>query len=163
MSEQSMVPETTPADKAELDRLTQVAWLIQTACDIAMGRLAPDPTESGHRTVGARRELNSKGNGPEWYRMVYRAGAWRYVSDDRLPRGTFLASDRRATVWGDVYSGEIMARHDRGQGIDRVYIVRPFGVDDQRLIVCAFVKQRDDNLRVKLPTGDEVTVSNPRK
>lgn len=136
---------------------------IAAACDIATGRTPADPSAPGEHITGAKKDLNAKGRGPEWYRMVYRGGSWRYVSDERLPSGTYLASDRRATVRGEVYPGEIVAQHDRGQPVDLMYLVcRP---DDQgtRLVDCAFRRRRDGDLAVTLPDGSEIVLPDPRR
>jgi hypothetical protein len=67
-----------------------------------------DEFAAGVSITGAKKDLNCKGRGPQWYRMVWRPGSWQYVSSDRLPAGNFLASDRRASVSGEVYHGEIV-------------------------------------------------------
>lgn len=80
-----------------------------------------------HTIRGAFRDLNSKGRGLETFRKVWRGGAWQWVSG-YLPRGTFLASERRASTSGDVETGEIVAEFsrrlpDRQCSIDAFFVV----------------------------------------
>lgn len=153
MSAEQLVPETAPALEAR----------IQIACDIATGKIPAPDHDSPRNVVGAKKDLNSKGNGPEWFRMVYRNGSWRYVSDDRLPSGKFLASDRRATVYGEVFAGEIIAGHDRGGQIDSAWIVmaEPDAAGKNLKAITA-TKQRDGQLAFALPDGSKVVLPNPR-
>jgi hypothetical protein len=83
-SETSAEPEAP--GPSETDRL---------ACDLATGA-ARDSTAVAIRTRAAWRDLNAKGNGSETYRRALSPGEqWRFVSGERLPRGTYLASDRK--------------------------------------------------------------------
>jgi hypothetical protein len=140
------------------------------AIEIALGeREAP---EEGFRIIGAKKDLNAKGNGPEYYRMVYRNG-WRYVSTDRLPQGKIYASDRRATVYGDVYAGEIVAAHDRGQALDEAWLVIGENKGASKIPVAGktgnswgiqidIKKLRNGLLRFVLPDGRTIDLPNPR-
>lgn len=136
---------------------------IQVACDIAAGRASADPDAEGARIRGAHKDLNAKGRGPEWYRMVYRGGSWQYVSDERLPSGTYRASDRRATVYGEVYPGEILADHDRGKPVDQIWLAHARDAEGDALTECEFRRRRDGDLAITLPDGSEVVLSDPRR
>lgn len=152
MSEQQVPETTTAAEPAISDS-------VRKACDIATGKTPADPSETGRSIFGAKKDLNSKGRGEHWYRMVYRSGGWEYVSDDRLPSGSFLASDRRCDASGDVYAGEIVIQHDRGGPVDVAYLVIS---PDEKMRKINFVKQRDGQLRFELPDGSEIILPNPR-
>lgn len=116
--------------------------------------------------TGAKKDLNCKGRGPQWYRMVWRPGSWQYVSSDRLPAGNFLASDRRASVSGEVYHGEIVVSHDRGSPVDAAWLIRrpAEGGDGKwmKAIDCP-TKRRDGQLVFVLPDGTKIDLPNPRE
>lgn len=146
-------------EKTELEPRTQAA------CDIAAGRAQPDDDADAIEIIGAKKDKNAKGNGPEWYRMVLRDGSWRYVSDDRLPAGNYLASERRASVKGDVFPGELVAVHDRGAPVESVWLVESLTEGESGsdcLRQCDFTKKRGGKLKVTLPDGTEITVADPR-
>lgn len=134
---------------------------VRRACDIAAGRAAADPAAPGKTICGAKKDLNCKGEGPEWYLMVWR-GAWRYVSDGHLPRGTYLAADRRAATYGKVYPGEIVACHDRGGPLKTPRLICEPNEDGKVMVKCDFVKRRDGSLAFTLPDGSEVVLPDPR-
>lgn len=158
MNEKNQVQETTTTPE-----VTPVCEE-QVACDIATGKRQPDPSEAPYNVVGAKKDLNCNGRGPEWYRMVWRNGDWQYVSNDRLPRGSFRAADRRASVRGDVYTGEIVAKHDRGSPVSEIHLVSAEpDAEGLRFVECAFTKRRDGNLGIILPDGSVLTLPNPRK
>lgn len=140
---------------------------VQKACDIATGAVAADPASSGYRIVGAKKDLNCKGRGPQWYRMVYRNGSWRYVSDNRLPAGSFRASDRRATVHGNVYFGEIIVGHDHAGPVDEAFLVCNIDDadtgDDVLLDLPTPSVRRDGKLSIELPDGRTLVLPNPRE
>lgn len=137
---------------------------IQEACDLAAGRTPADPSAEGHRIIGAEKDLNCKGRGPQYYRMVYRDGSWQYVSDDRLPSGAFRASDRRAKVFGVVFVGEIVASHDRGAQIGVAYLVVSPNPEEGGVLQKIGIKaRRDGQLAFTLPDGSEIVTPNPRK
>jgi hypothetical protein len=140
---------------------TAIGPLTRSACDVATGRVLADPTTIGTSIVGAKKDLNSKGRGEHWYRMVHRHG-WRYVSDDRLPSASFRAAERRCEVYGDVYPGEIVVSHDRGQSIDCAWLVRAPDSAGKVLVRIEFSSRRDGNLVFTLPDASEVVLSNPR-
>lgn len=167
MSEQQQVPETTVAPEAQTEIPTapeapKIDPLTQAACDIAAGRTPAGHNASGKSIVGAKKDLNSKGRGLEWYRMVYRGG-WQYVSDEWLPSGSFRASDRRAEIYGDVYPGEIVVAHDRGKPVDLAWLARTPSEASSGLIKINFRSRRDGQLVFTLPDGSEVVLPNPRK
>lgn len=159
MTDNNQGPEPTTAPEAAT---TTISQRVQSACDIAAGRAEADQAATGAAIVGAKKDLNSKGRGPEWYRMVYRGG-WQYVSDERLPSGRFLAADRRASVHGDVYSGEIVVGHDRGSPVDVARLVASPNAEGKVLVPCEFVRRRDGQLGVTLPDGSLVVLPDPRK
>jgi hypothetical protein len=143
--------------------------LVQSACDVAMGRALSNPESRVFRIVGAKKDLNSKENGAHWYRMVLRNGKWEYVATERLPTGSFLASDRRATVYGDAYHGEITITHDRGSDVDlEANLLVEAGEHDgldltkSRLIACDVTKTRA-GLEITLLDGSILKTTNPRK
>lgn len=135
---------------------------VQSACDIAAGRTPADPASSGKRIIGAKKDLNCKGRGPPWYRMVYRRG-WQYVSSERLPSGSFRAEERRAEVYGNVYPGEIVVSHDRGKPVDAAWLVLTPDAEGQVLRSIEFASRRDGKLSFSLPDGSEVVLPNPRE
>ena len=134
---------------------------ILAACDIAAGRTPADEAAEGARVTGARKDLNAKGNGAHWYRMVWRGGEWVYVSPDRLPAGTFLASDRRAVVYGVVYPGEITIDHDYGAPVDAAGLAHE-EVDGEPLSVIEFTRRRGGKLAFTLVDGSVVVLPDPR-
>jgi hypothetical protein len=128
------------------------------ACKVAAGGPA-DPGATGRKLAAAHKDLNAKGRGPWWYRMVWRGGSWQYFSEERLPAGTFRAAERRATVYGEVYPGELVCSHDKGGPLDdEVYLET-----GTELVECKVTKRRDGQLAVTLPDGVEVLRPNPRK
>lgn len=145
---------------------------VRLACDLATGTLM-DPTASAIRARGAWRDLNAKGNGTESYRRALSpGGAWRFVSRDRLPRGTFRAADRKATVYGDVYAGDLLADFDRSlrggrstgeaQHDGKIGLVIGHDANGElaiRWLDCA--RQKDGTVRVILPTGAHLTIASP--
>lgn len=132
----------------------------ERACQIAAGE--PGSEEPVKKITGAKRDLNAKGNGSEWYRMVWRSGQWRYVSDERLPPGRFLARERRCSVQGEVYEGEIVVQHDRGKPVDRAYLVCQPNEAGSVLEELPFKKLRSGELRIALPNGTQVDRPDPR-
>jgi len=142
---------------------TMISDRVRLACDIATGKVPADPAAPGKQITAAYKDLSCKGRGPWWYRMVYRNGGWTYFSDERLPMGTFRASERRATVHGEVYPGEIVVNHDKGGPVDIACLV--CGPDEEGRVLehVEFSKRRDGNLCFVLPDGSEVVLSNPRR
>jgi hypothetical protein len=153
-------PITTPETKYIM---TQTDSRVTRAADIATGRTQPDPTGTGWTIVGAKKDLNCKGNGPEWYRLVHRYGSWQYVSEERLPSGNFRAAERRATVSGTVFEGEIVAGHHRGGAVESVRLVCYPDSEGKVLVECVFSIRRDGLLAVTLPDGTVIALENPRK
>ena len=155
-----MNDQTNDTTKEQAD--IQASDPVAVACGIARGECQADPNARAVRIRGGHKDLNAKGRGPWWFRMAYRSGSWTYFSDERLSAGTFLASDRRQTVHGDVFPGELICQHDRGGPVDAMYLI----VEDEKpkdaLVSVEFRKRRDGMLVVTLPDGSEVIVSNPR-
>lgn len=134
------------------------------ACEIACGRQVTAP-DGSYRVKGAHKDYSARGScRAHWFRMVLRGGQWTYVSDEYLPSGNFRASERHATVYGEVYEGELCVTHDRGKGVDSIAHLMTVDPSDDSLemIDCKVVKSRDGNLRIHLPSGDVVVAPNPR-
>jgi hypothetical protein len=140
------------------DEIKPLSGATLDACAIATGEAQPDPSANAIGIRAAAKDLNAKGNGPIWYRMVWRGGRWSYFASERLPSGNYLAADRRATVHGDVYPGELVCQHARGEQVDAVWIVR---AHEKPLRKVEFTRTRD-GLRVQLPTGAMLTLPDPR-
>ena len=139
---------------------------VREAIEAAMGRR--EIPEEGFRIVGAKKDLNARGRGTEFYRMVRRDNRWQYVSTERLPTGSFRASDRRATVYGEVYPGEIVASHDRGGPLDIAWLAVGEGhgpgspEGNSWGIGIEIKKLRSGLLRFLLPDGQTIDLPNPR-
>jgi hypothetical protein len=141
---------------------------MRCSCDIATGA-AIDPAAVAIRAKGAWRDLNAKGNGTETYRRALSpGGSWRFVASDRLPRGTFLAADRKALARGDVYVGDLVADYDRSlsRGVSqgeaqhdgKVGLVTGEAAKGGALVAWMDVaRQKDGTWRVILPTGAHLT------
>lgn len=109
--------------------------------------------------MGSHKDYTSRGRCREhWYRMVYRNNQWTYVSSERLPSGTFLAADRNATAYGDVWVGEVIAQHDKGGKIDTMWIV--VGEDEAEIRKVEFTRTRDGRLKLK---DIDVSYPDPRR
>ncbi len=165
---QTAITTTTTATPAP-EETSGPSELVRIACDIATGA-ATDPTAVAIRTRGAWRACNAKGNGGETYRRALSpGGAWRFVSGERLPRGTFLAGDRNCTVRGDVYVGDLVADYDRSlrrgssqgeaQHDGKVgLIIGPATEGGAEIEWMDAVRQKDGTWRVILPTGAHLTI-----
>ena len=144
---------------------TDLSLAERVACEIASGARAPDPSTNALDIRAAHRNLNAKGNGVEWHRMVYRDGAWRYFGKGRMPSAKILASDRKVTIRGDAYEGEILCQHPRGAQVDTMYLAIDGVSDDGKrgyVLEISFERTRD-GLRAILPTGAHVTLPDPRR
>ena len=150
------------------------------ACALARGDTPPDNAAGSTKVRAAWRDLNTKGNGSESYRRRLPAGdrQWRWLSEHRLPRGAFYASDRHASVTGDVYCGDLVATYSRtiarGQAptsaslnqIELIADVADTPADDTRrsptlrLVSCVYHLRRDGQLEVMLPDGSTMTTQN---
>jgi hypothetical protein len=153
MTETAQQPENTAPEPKPL------APEIAEACELAATDGEPD---GDHITVrAARKDYNARGRCNEhWYRMVWRHNAWQYFSHERLPTGTFLARDRRATVLGEVWPGELVVQHDRGGPVNAVYLVVR---QEKPLRRCTFARTRAGALRITLPDGRTVERPDPRR
>ncbi len=158
---QAAAAETAPTEG------TGPSELVRIACDIATGA-AKDPAANAIRTKGAWRDLNAKGNGSESYRRALSPGGrWRFAASERLPRGTFLASDRKACVRGDVYVGDLVADYDRSlrggasQGgathDGRVGLIVGPADKGAEIVWMDAIRQKGGTWRVILPTGAHLT------
>lgn len=138
---------------------------VRIACEIAVGEREPDPSAAAHVAAAAHREISARGaTKAEWFRMVWRNGEWSYFAEGRMPTGRYLAADRRVTLRGSVYAGDLVAQHDRGAGVDAVYLVsdEPDDGDDWSLHTVPFTATRA-GLLITLPTGGVITLPNPRR
>ena len=146
-----------------------VSEQIRIACDIATGS-ANDPSAVAIRIRAAWRDLNAKGNGSETYRRALSPGGeWRFVSSERLPKGAFLAGDRKAAVRGDVFVGDLLADYERslrrgaslGEAKHDEKIGLVIGPSDKGAEIewMDVVRQKDGTWRVILPTGAHLTFS----
>jgi hypothetical protein len=154
-------PTTTPPPTSA----PALAATILAACAIAAGRATADPAAAPVRTRTAHKNLNCKGHGEEWYRMRWDGTQWIYFGE-RLPSGSFRASDRKAEAYGEAYPGDILVQHDRGGAIDAAYVVTEGHDKGGRMIHVAageVCRQRDGQLRITLPDGTEILRPNPRK
>lgn len=156
-----MSTETVVQEALKTQEVVTISGRVQSACDIATGRSPADDAATGTRIIGAKKDLNCKGRGPQWYRMVYRR-SWQYVASERLPSGSFLASERRSEVHGNVYPGEIVVSHDRGRPVDAAWLVLTPDSDGKVLRKIEFASRRDGQLAFRLPDGSEVVLPNPR-
>lgn len=141
---------------------------VRVACDIANGA-TQDPTSDAIDVKGAWRDLNAKGNGSETYRRALSPGGqWRFVSSERLPRGTFLSGDRKAIVRGDVFAGDLVADYDRalshgkscGEARHDGKVGLVIGRADKGAEIewCDVARQKNGTWRVILPTGAHLTI-----
>lgn len=147
-----------------------VSEAVRLACDLATGAVS-DPAAVAIDARGSWRDLNAKGTGDETYRRALSpGGSWRFVSADRLPRGTFLACDRKAVVRGDVYVGDLLADYDRslsrgkstGEAKHDGKIGLVVGATEGHLAKddiewMDVTRQKDGTWRVILPTGAHLT------
>jgi hypothetical protein len=164
-TQQSRAEQGTPATETTTEPVTE---LVRIACDIATGA-AKDDTAVAIRGRAAWRDLNAKGNGRETYRRALSpGGSWRFMSSERLPRGTFLASDRKASVRGDVYVGDLVADFERSlsrgasQGEaehgGKVGLVTGPRDKGAKIWWMDAVCQKNGSWRVILPTGAHLTI-----
>lgn len=167
---QTAMTTPTPAEPAA-EESAGPSEAVRIACDIATGA-ATDPAANAISARGAWRCLNAKGNGSETYRRALSpGGAWRFVSRARLPHGTFLASDRKAEVRGDIYVGDLLADYDRslrggrsqGEASHDGRVGLVIGSTDGRLMRDGVMwmdatRQKNGTWRVVLPTGAHLTI-----
>lgn len=137
---------------------------LRIACDLAADRIKADINATGFRIRGAAKDYNARGSRREhWFRMVLRNGSWEYVSSDYLPKANYLASDRCATVYGEVYPGELVVSHDLGAQVDQMWIVEAHPEESTKPLKKVEFSKTRAGLKVVLPDGTELTVSDPRK
>jgi len=149
-----------PAPAAELTREEKKRRSIERATKIAAGTLVVDPEEREGGSVRAAYNNNVEGRKREhWYRLVWRDGAWSYYAEGRLP------PDRRASVFGDVWEGELVAQHDRGGGVNAVYLAR-WGsgeVNGPMFLVDLDFRRVKGELLIALPDGSQIKRPDPRR
>lgn len=157
-----MDPTTTEPQPAT-PAAPEIAPSLRRACDIATGRAEPDEATESYSIRAAHKDYNARGSCREhWYRMVWRGG-WQYFGDGRLPTANFLASDRRASVMGDVFPGEVVIGHDRGGPIDLAWLVTCDAEDPAKpLRKCQLARVRA-GLKLTLPDGSEIVRPDPRQ
>jgi len=145
------------------EQTTEVPENVARAVAIAAGEIPADPDAKALRARGGVKDYNAKGNRrAHWYRMVWRSGAWEYVSQERLPSGNYLAHERQATVRGDVYPGEILVTHDHGAGLDKGALLVTLGSDGKIAFVDLDTANTRAGLEITLPNGAIVKTPNPR-
>jgi hypothetical protein len=168
LAQSHLEASTHVAASASPDASDAPSERVVAACDVATGA-ARDPDAVGISTKGSWRDLNARGNGTETYRRALSpGGAWRFVAEERLPRGALLASDRKAIIRGDVFSGDLVADYERSlrggssQGeaahdgkIGLVVGPREQGGADIEWM--DVVRQKNGTWRVVLPTGAHLT------
>jgi hypothetical protein len=131
------------------------------ACQIARGE-AEGPQEPVGQMIASKKDLNARGKVREWwFRMRWDGNQWAYLSEERLRGGTFLASDRHQTVYGDVYAGDVLITHDRGGPVDtEAKLV--IGAGEEGAAACPVTRRRDGQLSIRLPDGTDILRPNPR-
>lgn len=146
---------------------------VKDACMIAVGESPADERSTPHRCWAAKRGLNCKGNGGESYRRVLRAGtkSWEFLSSERLPRGTYLAADRKASVYGEGFRGDLLASYSRSlrggksqqskATLDEVRIVVGKHSGEWLSVPCVATRRRDGRYDIILPSGQSLTVASP--
>lgn len=155
--------EQTPAIDEQMRR----------ACALARGEIS-DPDGEGVSVLAAKKDLSAKGSGEESYRRRLPAGygAWTWVSEERLPRGHFRASERRAEVKGDAFAGDLLAWFSRqikngasaGEAtLDSFQLVAGRLSDGRTRVSNALThtKRRDGQYAVTLPDGSVIVVASP--
>jgi hypothetical protein len=153
---------------------TTIDSQLALACALASGGVSPDEAAAAIRVIAAKKDLSAKGSGEESYRRRLPAGetAWEWISDERLPRGHFRASERRAEVRGDVFPGDLLAWFSRqikggaSQGeatIDSFQLVIGVLSDGRARVSKAleYTKRRDGKFAVTLPDGSVMVVNSP--
>ena len=143
------------------------------ACRLALGEVPPDADAEPGSIRSAWRDLSARGSGPEAYRRVLRGGAesWGWLGAERLPRTASSARDRRASVYGDVYLGDVVAtfsrriEHGRSAGKATLDDFRIYCGHDEAgkpiLVECAAKKRRDGRFALVLPNGSALIVGSP--
>jgi hypothetical protein len=158
-----------PPEDGEVNPI--IAERVVAACDVATGAAA-DPAAVAISTKGSWRDLNARGNGTETYRRALSpGGAWRFVAEERLPRGSLLASDRKALVRGDVFVGDLVADYERslrggasqGEAVHdgKVGLVVGSTGRGAEIEWMDIYRQKDGTWRVVLPTGAHLTFPGP--
>lgn len=134
------------------------------ACGIARGEAEGPPDPVG-RLIAATKDINARGRIREWwYRMRWEPATrgWAYITNERLPAGNFRAAERRATLYAEVYVGDLLVTHDRGGPIDPEALLVIKDGAKMRTVPCKVAKRRDGNLSVTLPDGTTLVTPNPR-
>jgi len=151
----------------ESEEIKKVGPRTVRACAIARGEQDAPEEPLGRLCVG-NKDVNARGSVHGWwYAMRWNGSTWEYPSDDRLPTGMFLASDRRASIYADVYEGDVFVTHNRGGGIDSEgWVIRvpntEKGEDKAQKTVTLVKRLRSGLLRIELPDGTSIERPNPR-
>ena len=139
------------------------------AAKIAKGELQPEKEHENiaYRFIAAKKDVSSSGRVRQlWYRMRRSPGTdtWEYYAEERLPKGNYRASERQATVYGNLYIGDLVASHDHAKPIDRICLVY-YNLEENKakLHDCEFAIVRGNLLLISLPDGSKITLPNPRK
>jgi len=139
------------------------------AAKIAKGELQPEKEHENiaYRFIAAKKDVSSSGRVRQlWYRMRRSPGTdtWEYYAEGRLPKGNYYANERQATVYGNLYIGDLVATHDHAKPIDRICLVY-YNLEENKakLHDCEFAIVRGNQLQISLPDGSKITLPNPRK
>lgn len=134
------------------------------AARIAKGEIQPEKEHENlaYQFIAAKKDVSSTGRIRQlWYRMRRSPGTdtWEYYAEERLPHGNY-----RATVYGNLYVGDLVASHDHAKPIDKICLVY-FNIEENKakLHDCEFNIIRGNMLQISLPDGSKITLPNPRK
>ena len=163
---QSVAVESDAAPAPAVEAPAPLSLALVVACDIASGKVEPDPAANAISIKGAWGSWNSRGTkGDTSYRMVWRDGKWIYFTEGRLLKNKWNGK-LEGRCMGDVYEGEIVCEHSHAAQVDSVYLMIGEADPDDgtwgAITRLTFTRARD-GLRVQLPTGAMVTLPDPRK
>lgn len=134
---------------------------VAAACRRAAGLDEVPPGEPLIQVIAASRDVNARGRvRHRWYRLAYVPGDGQayYFCQEREPKGTFRASDRHWTGYGEVPAGALLLQHDHGGPVSLVWLV----VGPDQIVKCDFGRRADGQLGVTLPDGQIVVIPDPR-
>jgi hypothetical protein len=157
-------PDQNPGQNPAPDQNPAAAVLAE-ACARARGE-SPIPGDEAPvgRIVAARKEYSCRGRCQEhWFRMRWSGTSWQYLGERIGGPGGFRASERRQASYTDVWTGDLLAQHDRGGPINAVFLIVPKSVEADNLAVCKFTRTRDGNLKITLPDGSVIVRPDPRR
>jgi hypothetical protein len=153
-------PEANAPETVESPIEAAVGPLTQLACDIAAERGIGDPDAPAITVRAAHKDYSARGSRrAHWFRMVWRNGTWMYVTDKRLPGNGLRASERNATIYGDVFPGEVLVIHDLGESLDEL---AKLVVAQDNYVACP-IRTTRAGIEISLPDGSVLKRPNPRK